>query len=85
VTKSPKRPADKVRTQASFHANDTAGQLLERFFKSQSPDHFAKSDLAVSTKADEMKDILADVDTDHCQGCCVGRRLRIHHCFSCSS
>jgi hypothetical protein len=83
--KSPKCPADKVRTQASFHANDTARQLLERIFESQSPDLSAKSDLPISAKADEMKYILADVHTNHCQRCCVGRRLRFHHCFSCSS
>ena len=53
-----------MRAQASFHANDTRWQLLERVFETESSDLLTKGDLPVDTQSDDVKNLLADIDTD---------------------
>src|SRR6516165_3288809 len=57
-------PADKMRAQAGFHADDARRQLLEDLFEIQSPDPPPEGDLAVDAEPDEVKYVLADVDAD---------------------
>jgi len=53
-----------MRTQASFHADDTRWQLLEGVFETQSPDLFTEDDLPIDSQPDDVKNLLADIDTD---------------------
>jgi hypothetical protein len=64
VPQRTQRPADKVRAQAGFHADDARRQLLEGVFESQSPDLPPQGNLPVDAEPDEVKHFLADVDAD---------------------
>ena len=57
-------PADEVRAQAGFHANDARRQLLEDISETQAPDLPSESDRSVGAEANEVKHILADVDAE---------------------
>ena len=50
-------------TQTGLHADDARRELLERRYKRQAPDLLVKNDLAISVKTNEMKHVLADIDT----------------------
>jgi hypothetical protein len=67
VTKSPQRPANKMRAQAGLHANHARWQLLKHIFEAQPPDLSAKGDCPIGAQANEVKDLLADVYTDYRQ------------------
>src|SRR4051794_38763821 len=82
VPQGPQRPADKMRAQAGFHADDTSGPLLERPFEIQPPDLLAKSNLPVGPEPDQVKNLLADIDADDGQWRCRGLRVWFHRCFS---
>jgi len=69
--------------QAGFHADDARRQLLEDISETQAPDFFSEGDRSIGAQANEVKHLLADVDTDDRQGCRVSLRLRFHRCFSC--
>jgi hypothetical protein len=56
-----------MRAQAGVHANDARWQLLEHIFEAQPPDLPAKGDCPISAQANEVKNLLADVDTDYRQ------------------
>jgi hypothetical protein len=53
-----------MRAQAGFHANDARWQLLERIFGAQPSDLPAKGNCPIGTQSNEVKNLLADVDTD---------------------
>jgi len=53
-----------MRAQAGFHADDTSWQLLERPFEIQPSDLLTKSNLPVGPEADQVKNLLADIDAD---------------------
>lgn len=57
-------PADEVRAQTGFHANDARRQLLERVFETQSPDLPPEGNLPVDAQPDKVKNLLADADAD---------------------
>jgi hypothetical protein len=65
-------------------ADDARRQLLEHILETQSPDLPAQGNLPVGAKSDEVKNLLADVDTNDCYGYWVRLHLRLHGCFSCS-
>jgi len=56
-----------MRAQAGFHANDARWQLLKHIFEAQPPDLPAKGDGPIDAQANEVKNLLADVDTDYRQ------------------
>jgi hypothetical protein len=55
VTKSPQRPADKMRAQAGFHANDARWQPLKHLFETQPPDLPTKRDRPIGAQSNEVK------------------------------
>jgi hypothetical protein len=67
VTKRPQRPADKMRAQAGFHANDARWQPLKHLFETQPPDLPTKRDRPIGAQSNKVKYLLADVDTDYRQ------------------
>src|SRR6516164_2799415 len=67
VPQRAEHPADEVRAQTGFHADDARRQLLERVFETQSSDFPPESNLPVDAQPDNVKNLLADVDTDDCQ------------------
>src|SRR5580704_16567149 len=64
VAQCAEHSADEVRALASFHADDTRRQLLERLFETLSLDLPAERNLPINTQSDDVKNLLADVDTD---------------------
>jgi hypothetical protein len=60
-------PTNEMRAQAGFHTDDAAWQLLEGRHQRQTFDLTPQYDLAVEIKADQMEDVLADVDADGSQ------------------
>src|SRR5262245_40973454 len=83
VSQSAEHSADKMRAQTSFHANDTRWQLLERVFETESSDLLTKGDLPIDTQSDDVKNLLADIDTDDRERRGTKVLLRLHCCFSC--
>jgi len=67
---------------AAAPSEDTAVRPFT-FFESQPLDLPPEGNLAIGAQPDEMKNLFADVDAND-QGRCVGFRLRLHRCFSCS-
>jgi hypothetical protein len=59
--------ADKMRAQAGFHANDARWQPLKHIFETQPPDLPTKRDRSIGAQSNEVKYLLADVDTDYRQ------------------
>ena len=53
--------------QAGFHAHDARWQLLEHIFETRPPDLPAKGDCPIGAQANEVKNFLADVDTNYRQ------------------
>src|SRR5260221_10616765 len=70
----------KMRAQAGFHANDARRQLLERVFETQAPDLPAEGDLPIDRQSYDVKNLLADVDTDDRLCGRVGLLPRLHSC-----
>ena len=64
VPQRAQHPADKMRAQASFHADDARRQLFEDVAETQSLDPPSEGNLSVGSDADEVKYVLADVDAD---------------------
>ncbi len=60
-----KRPADKMRAEGSFHADDARRQLLERVSQTQSPDLLPEGNLRVGAEPDKVRYVLTDVDADN--------------------
>jgi hypothetical protein len=56
-----------MRAQAGFHANHALWQLLEHIFDAQPPDLPAKRDCPIGAQSNEVKHLLANIDTDYCQ------------------
>ena len=76
-------PADKVCAEAGFHPHNAGWQLLESFFECQPLDLPSESNLAVGAKADNVENLLADIDSYGSKWCAVGVYLGLHGCFSC--
>lgn len=51
-------------TEASFHADDAPWKRIKRFLQCEALDLSSQYNLAGSVKADQVKHVLADVDTD---------------------
>jgi len=51
--------------QAGLHANDARWQLLEHIFETRAPDLPAKRDCPIGAQANEVKNFLANVDTNY--------------------
>src|SRR5262249_24578999 len=60
--------ADKVGAEACFHADNAGRQSSECLHERQSLDLATESNLAVSTKTNDVEDLLANVDADRGQG-----------------
>lgn len=56
--------ADEMRTQARFQADDATRQLLECRRQSQPSDLASQDNPAIARKADDVKNVLTDVDAD---------------------
>jgi hypothetical protein len=53
--------------QAGLHANDARWQLLEHIFEARPPDLPATGDCPIGAQANEVKNFLANVDTNYRQ------------------
>src|SRR4029077_922549 len=58
VSQCPQRPADEMRAQTSFHADDARRQLLERVRETQSLDLPSEGNLPVDAEPDDVKNLL---------------------------
>jgi hypothetical protein len=76
----PQRPTDKMRAEASLHADDARRQLLEGIDKRQTLDLPAEGNTSIRAEADNVKDLLANVDADGSKSGVWGSRL--YGCFS---
>jgi hypothetical protein len=68
IAKRPQRAAHEVGAQARLHADDAGRQLPERLSKPKAPDLAAEGDLPALAKANDVEDVLADIDADGGQG-----------------
>ena len=59
------RPAHEMSAQAGFHTDDTTRHLLESRHQRQPLDLLTQNDLPVSIKSNEVKDVLANIDTNY--------------------
>ena len=68
MSERPQRSANEMCAEAGLHAHDTRRQLFERLGKGQPLDFAAQRNLPVGVKADDMENILSDVEANRCQG-----------------
>ncbi|WP_164829502.1 hypothetical protein [Sinorhizobium meliloti] len=85
VTELTQCATDEMGAQAGFHADDARRQLPERVGKGQSLDLATERDPPISIEANDVKDVLADVDADRRQGLRCVLSMDFHGCFSFSS
>ncbi|OJF91628.1 hypothetical protein AX760_23250 [Pararhizobium antarcticum] len=64
-THAAQRPADKMGAETSLHADDAAGESLKSGIQCQPLDLLAHDQLTCLVEPDQMKRVLADVDTDN--------------------
>jgi len=67
MSERPQHPANEMRAEAGFHTDHARRQFLERVGERQSLDFATERDLPIGIKADDMKNILSDIDADRCQ------------------
>ena len=73
--KGAQTPADKVGTEAGFHAHNAARQRLENRFERQSPELAAQDDFPAEIKSYDVKNVFPDIDADRLQRKLILRRL----------
>jgi len=62
-------PADKMGTQARFHANNTRRHFFKLADQCHSLDLAAEYNFAILVKTNKMKNLLANIDADGSKGC----------------
>ena len=60
----PQRPTDKMRAEASLHADDARRQLPECLDKRQALDLPTEGNTSIRAEADNVKNLLANVDAN---------------------
>ncbi|WP_247511851.1 hypothetical protein, partial [Bradyrhizobium sp. 157] len=71
VTQLTQRPTDKMGAEARLHADDARRQLFKDRNERQPLDLTTKSNLAVRAKANDVEDVLADIDANRGKRCAV--------------
>ena len=72
-----------MRAETRLHPDHASWQLLECRHQRQPLDLPAQHQIAITVKAHQMKDILANINTDNHQIVLVTNCLRAHRRFSC--